>query len=208
MRRDHLAGQEVLAQRVHVRSSRRGARSASPCRACDRRRRASPRPNRPVSRRRPTARRRARAPSSCRSARHPSPSVPTNVGVQPSRRPSSSASARTERRSVPVMLRAKRRGVGEGERRERRGVGIALPDAVHVSHRQVDRCAVEQAPGEVDEDAVAKVDRVVEPEQDAPRSPSLRGILEDALASHARGGVFADWRQRIPLPATRWRRRG
>ena len=89
----------------------------------------------------------------------------------------------------------RRRG-GVGQRLERHGVGVALPDDVDRAHRQVDRFAGQNLPGQIDEHAVAQLAGVVQPHDRQPRAGSAAEVVVEPFAADAAGGIFADRHER------------
>src|SRR5437870_4788223 len=74
---------------------------------------------------------------------------------------------------------------------ERRAIGVTLPDDVHVAHRQRQTRAAEYPLGDVHEDAVSEIDRVVQSRNGDARPPIRRKVLEHPLAAEARRGILA-----------------
>src|SRR5205814_9131786 len=79
------------------------------------------------------------------------------------------------------------------ERRRRRArqtldgntIRVALPDDVHVAHRQRNRLTAPNANGDVDEHAIAQIDGVIEPNTSDARTVAVGGELEEPLATDA-----------------------
>jgi hypothetical protein len=197
MRRDDLAGEQVGAQRAgrHGQKvpSRRSNLVGLP----------NVRPPARATRQPATARARPPACQRLRTARVAEEGVGC-FGVGEGRRSPQQEPQLERQRSHRQSLRPRdiedeRRSGGRGEGGEGHRVRITLPDAVHVAHPEVDRLVGEDAAREVNQDAVAQVDGVVQAD-DGDTGPPARGrILEDALASHARCGVLPNGRERIVL---------
>ena len=103
-----------------------------------------------------------------------------------------------------VQDRGRRRA--QLEAAQRIAVGVSLPDRVEEPHRQIDRLAGEHLARDVDERAVAQIDRVVEPEDQRAQLLLARHELDDPLASEAGLRVLADRRRRVVFSATPDRR--
>src|SRR5690606_20892725 len=69
--------------------------------------------------------------------------------------------------------------------------GVGLPDHVDVAHRHIDRAAVAHAGGDINEHAVAKLHRVVEPDERHAGAVLAGGVGEGLLTLQAGGGVVA-----------------
>ena len=79
------------------------------------------------------------------------------------------------------------------------GVGVPLPDHIGGAHVEGDGLVGVYLAGDVDENAVAHFDRIVEADDGAAQAVLAREVVEDALAPQAGHGVFADRRQGIAL---------
>ena len=91
----------------------------------------------------------------------------------------------------------KRRRLAMGKGAQTPGIRVALPDDIYGGHRQGDRTAFENGAANINEDAVAKFDGIVQAQDSDAGSPSCGAIFEHALA--AQGGLRvlanrADWR--------------
>ena len=64
-------------------------------------------------------------------------------------------------------------------------IRVALPDDIHVSHRQRNRLTTPNANGDVDEHAIAQIDGVIEPNTGDARTVAVGGKLEQPLATDA-----------------------
>ena len=60
--------------------------------------------------------------------------------------------------------------LAQGERTQTNGVGVALPNDVGVAHGEIDRDAIDHLLRDIDEDAIATLDRVIEPQQNHRRA--------------------------------------
>src|ERR1051326_4728944 len=88
-----------------------------------------------------------------------------------------------------IDRRRRRRHMAQAAQRQR--IGVALPDYVDMAHGDVDRLIVAHLAGDVEQNAVAHVDCVIQPEQPAGRAISLRKIVEHALTADARTRIVA-----------------
>ena len=132
-------------------------------------------------------------------SRATSDSVPTNRAARPRR------SRETERRVAhryrlrPGDIQNVRRVVAELEGADENGVRVALPDRVHLRHRDVDRLAAVDLLGDVEQDAVPKVRGVVQPHEQDARAVLRRHVLEHPLPPEAGLRVLADGSRRSRL---------
>jgi hypothetical protein len=86
------------------------------------------------------------------------------------------------------------RGSDVGEALDDVGEGVALPDAIEVSHGGVDGFIGENFPGDIDEDAVLEIDGVIEADDGEGSAGGLALGQEGIFAVEAGLGVFADGR--------------
>ena len=188
---------EVGKLAVGVRTCRRGPETSSACRAVRRRAAAS-------RRSRPEAAGSARGDSRTAGGRagrwkggRLSPSLPVKIGRLAEQLAKLLAHAADRERFRPGDVDDERRRGGMAQRLQRHGVGVALPDDVDGAHRQVDRLARQNLPGQIDEHAVAQLAGVVQPHDRQPRAAGAAEIVVQPFAADAARGVFADGRERI-----------
>ncbi len=81
---------------------------------------------------------------------------------------------------------------GEVEGAEGDGVGVALPEEVDVAHGDFDRFAGVDFLGDFEQDAVAQIAGVVEPDHHDRGFLGARKMFKNAFAAEAAHGVFAD----------------
>ena len=129
----------------------------------------------------------------------------TKRGSRPSRCADAPARRRArESRSGPVTLTTNGGDAACARHSSAMRVRVALPDRVHVAHREVDRLAVAHARSRCRR-ARRSGGR---PRSSGARSPpacrcATRRVLEHALASEARRGVLADRCRRVDLARSR-----
>ncbi len=191
--------------REHLRTRHREPRTWSACRSWCRRRAPSRRPSRACGRAARAGSRTAAAAALVSESSAVGASWPTTLASMPSRAASWCASQRIEIVSGPVTLIGVVGVVRAREAAQDLRVGVALPDDVDVAHGDVDRLAALHLRGDVEEDAVAHVDRVVEADDAARRAV----LAPRSTRTCARGrGTTARIRRPAPAASTRSRRRG
>src|SRR4051794_10423199 len=94
-----------------------------------------------------------------------------------------------------------------GESLDGNTAGIALPDDIHVAHREWNGLATPDAHPDIGEHAISQIDRVVEPNDGDRRAITLGVELEHAFTAKRRDRVLSHRADLIALPCAPVRNR-
>src|SRR5579862_3232656 len=89
-------------------------------------------------------------------------------------------------------VKKSRRGFTQVERTHRIGIRVTLPQNIDGGDREIHRFTFENLASYIDQYAVTKIDRIVEPEDEARRFKFLGIKLKDPLASETGLRILTD----------------
>src|SRR5215471_7616844 len=82
------------------------------------------------------------------------------------------------------------RGLAVSKRAEAPGIGVSLPDDVHVRHAERDRASLQNSAPYINQDSIAQLHGIVQPQNRYLCSPARRSKLKHALPAEHRLSIL------------------